>query len=153
MLGGRIALPFGSPFVIAVFMGVVTATGGGVNFDLTLTQFYQGVTSGGVDTNSEYGGKVDYRLKVDGHKLFGLWEGLFASLHAETRFGKDISADAGGFALPNTALLYPLAHSGNRPLVAYLAAFGPRGTPADQAGGAYDAMRVLGVSHSALECA
>ncbi len=46
-----------------------------------------------------------------------------------------------------------LAHSGNRPLAAYLAAFGPRGTPADQAGGAYDAMRVLGVSHSALECA
>ena len=39
------------------------------------------------------------------------------------------------------------------PLVAYLAAFGPRGAPADQAGGAYDAMRAFGVSHSALECA
>ena len=80
----------------------------GVNFDLRLSQVYQGVTSGGVDTNGEYGGKVDYRLDVDGHKLFGLWEGLFASLHAETRFGSDISANAGGFALPNAALLYPL---------------------------------------------
>ncbi len=83
-------------------------TGHGVNFDLTLSQFYQGVTSGGADTNSEYGGKVDDRLDVDGHKLFGLWEGLFVNLHAEMRFGNDISADAGAFALPNAALLYPL---------------------------------------------
>jgi carbohydrate-selective porin OprB len=30
------------------------------------------------------------------------------SLHAQTRYGKDISADAGAFVLPNTALLFPL---------------------------------------------
>ncbi len=83
-------------------------TNHGIDFDLRLSQFYQGVTSGGVNTNDEYGGKVDYRLNVNGSKLFGLWEGLAANLHAETRFGNDILADAGAFTLPNTPMLYPL---------------------------------------------
>ena len=79
----------------------------GIGIDLRLSQFYQGVASGGVDTNSEYGGLMDYVLNVDGHKL-GLWEGIYFNLHAQTRFGKDILADAGEFVLPNTPLLYPL---------------------------------------------
>ncbi len=52
MIGGRIALQFGSPVAIAVFMGVVTATGGGVNFEPTLSQFGQGVVSGGPNSRS-----------------------------------------------------------------------------------------------------
>jgi uncharacterized membrane protein YeiH len=39
VVGCHIALQFGAPFVIAVFMGMVTATGGGVIRDvLTNTQ-------------------------------------------------------------------------------------------------------------------
>lgn len=79
----------------------------GINVDHRLSQFYQGVTSGGVNTNSEYGGSMDYIVNVDGHKL-GLWQGIGLNMHATTRFGNDIGADAGAFALPNTALLYPL---------------------------------------------
>jgi porin len=79
----------------------------GVDIDLRLTQFYQGVTSGGVNTNDAYGGKFDYILKFDGQKL-GLWEGFFATMHAETQFGNSITADAGAFAFPNTSMLYPL---------------------------------------------
>jgi porin len=79
----------------------------GVDLKLRLSQYFQGVTSGGVDTNSEYGGTVDYIVNVDGHKL-GLWEGLGFNLHATTRFGKDILADAGTFVLPNAGLMYPL---------------------------------------------
>ena len=79
----------------------------GLDFDLRLSQFYQSVTNGGVSTGDEYGGKIDYRLNVDANKL-GLWKGLSANVHVETRYGYDILADAGGLTLPNTPMLYPL---------------------------------------------
>jgi porin len=80
----------------------------GINLGLRLSQYYQGVTSGGVDTNSEYGGTVDYRVHVDTSKLFGTWEGFSVDMHARTRFGDDIGGDAGGLTLPNTGMLMPL---------------------------------------------
>jgi len=79
----------------------------GITLKLRLVQFYQGVASGGANTNFAYGGKLDYILNIDGHKL-GLWEGLFVKMHAETQFGHSINGDAGAFALSNTAMLYPL---------------------------------------------
>ena len=79
----------------------------GIQLDLRLTQFYQGVTNGGTDDdNFKYGGKMDYFINIDGHKL-GLWEGLFVKIHTETQFGNSIIKDAGGSALANTAMLYP----------------------------------------------
>ena len=80
----------------------------GIAVDLRLSQYYQGVTSGGVDTNAEYGGTMDYRVNADLKKLFGTWDGLSVAMHARTRFGNDILADAGGLTLPNTGLLMPL---------------------------------------------
>jgi porin len=80
----------------------------GVYPEITFSQFGQGVASGGKNRNGEYLGKVDYRLNLDVAKLAGLWQGVGISLHAETRFGNGIEADAGAFALPNTASLYPL---------------------------------------------
>ena len=80
----------------------------GIDLDLRLSQYYQGVTSGGVDTNSEYGGTVDYRVNIDTNKLFGTWEGFSVDMHARTRFGDDIGADAVGLTIPNTGLLMPL---------------------------------------------
>ncbi len=79
----------------------------GIDLDLRLSQYYQGVTSGGKNTNDAYGGKFDYILNIDGHKL-GLWQGLFVNMHAETQFGNSILDDAGGFAFPNTQMLLPL---------------------------------------------
>jgi porin len=80
----------------------------GIGIDLRLTQFYQGVASGGVDQNGEYGGTMDYRVNADLNKLVHSWKGLSVSMHARTRFGDDIGADAGGLVLPNTGLLMPL---------------------------------------------
>jgi porin len=80
----------------------------GIDIDLRLSQYYQGVTSGGVDTNSEYGGTMDYRVNLDGKKLLGTWDGFSVNMHARSRFGEDILADAGGLTLPNTGLLMPL---------------------------------------------
>jgi porin len=80
----------------------------GIDIDLRLSQYGQWVASGGVDQNGEYGGTMDYRVNFDGKKLFGTWEGLSFNMHARTRFGQDVNADAGAFVLPNAGLLMPL---------------------------------------------
>jgi hypothetical protein len=79
----------------------------GVDIGLRLSQYGQWVASGGVDTNGEYGGTMDYRLNADLNKLLGSWEGLAFSVHARTRWGRDINADAGPLVLPNVGLLMP----------------------------------------------
>jgi porin len=78
----------------------------GIDFGLRLSQYYQGVASGGVDRDSEYGGTMDYRVSVDAGKLFGA-KGLSFNMHARTRFGEDINADAGALVLPNAGMLMP----------------------------------------------
>ena len=80
----------------------------GVTFDLFATQFYQGVARGGQEQDFDYGGRLDYLLKVDGQKL-GLWQGLFFDMHAETRFGNDINTNSGLLAPPNLAMNFPAA--------------------------------------------
>lgn len=79
----------------------------GVIADLQLTQFYQGVSSGGRQRNFAYGGKADYMFTFQGEKL-GLNKGFSAILHAETRFGDDINTAAGPLSFPNSNMLYPL---------------------------------------------
>jgi porin len=79
----------------------------GIDLEFTLAQFGQWVTSGGVNTNGAYGGKIDYRFNFDMSKL-GLWDGFSISMHAESRFGGDILRDAGLLTFPNTPLLFPL---------------------------------------------
>ncbi|MDF1742495.1 MAG: carbohydrate porin [Gimesia sp.] len=78
----------------------------GVLMDLQLTQFYQGVSSGGSKREFNYGGKADYMFTFLGGKL-GLNEGFTAIMHAETRFGEDISGAAGPVTFPNSSMLYP----------------------------------------------
>jgi porin len=70
----------------------------GVVADLQLTQFYQGVASGGANETAEYGGKLDY--------FFTFAKGAVV-LHAETRFGEDVILDAAGVAPVNANLIYP----------------------------------------------
>ncbi|MCM3902336.1 MAG: hypothetical protein ND866_11565, partial [Pyrinomonadaceae bacterium] len=38
---------------------------GGVDLEFKLTQFYQGVASGGISEGSEYNGKFEYTMKLD----------------------------------------------------------------------------------------
>ncbi len=70
----------------------------GVVADLSLTQFYQDVPSGGTRQKDAYGGKLDY--------IFTFAKGLVV-MHAETRFGEDVLLDAVGTAPVNANLLYP----------------------------------------------
>ena len=77
----------------------------GIDVGIRLSQFGQWVADGGKETTGRYGGKVDYRLNIDASNLFGLWKGFYLSMHAETRFGHDVTAEAGAFVLPNTPML------------------------------------------------
>ena len=78
----------------------------GIDIGLRLSQYYQGVTTGGVNRNSEYGGTMDYRINLDAEKLFGA-KGLSFNMHARTRFGQDIIADGGSLVLPNAGMMQP----------------------------------------------
>jgi porin len=78
----------------------------GIVADISMTQFYQGVSSGGVNREFKYGGKTDYMFTFLGEPL-GINPGFSAILHAETRFGEDITPDAGLSAFPNANMLYP----------------------------------------------
>lgn len=79
----------------------------GVNLDLWVTQFYQGLVSGDGDKDWEYGGKGDLIATFDGAKL-GLWHGLYVNVHQEWLYGEDANGQGDGTILPvNTAMGFP----------------------------------------------
>jgi hypothetical protein len=78
----------------------------GVELDSSLTQFYQGVTSGGVETGSEYNGSAQVELKFDLGKLAG-WKFWSAEVKAETRFGGPLVTGTGAINPVNTVAIVP----------------------------------------------
>lgn len=78
----------------------------GITLDTSLTQFYQGVTSGGRQQGWEYGGKLDYLLNINGEKV-GLWKGLSFTMHTETRYGNDVNSLDGAILPTNLAMTFP----------------------------------------------
>lgn len=79
----------------------------GFTFLGDITQYYQGVTAGGLAREFEYGGRADYLLDFDSRKL-GLWEGGHFDLRGESRFGEDCNQNDGSAALANFAMALPL---------------------------------------------
>ncbi len=78
----------------------------GILYDAQLTQFHQGVASGGQEQTFEYCGKFDQFVFFDFETL-GLCERLKATMHAETKFGKSVIGDATPLAEVNVNMLYP----------------------------------------------
>ena len=78
----------------------------GIVLNTSLSQFYQGLTSGGLRQTFDYGLKFDYFGTIEGEKLFG-WEGLFVNLHGESRFGQSINRNVGSLVPVNFALEFP----------------------------------------------
>lgn len=62
----------------------------GVETDVWVTQFFQGIAAGDRSGVSRYGGKLDALLKVDGEKL-GLWKGLRLFAQYEHYIGDNIN--------------------------------------------------------------
>ena len=83
-----------------------TLSAHGVAFDVSLTQFYQGVTDGGKERDFGYGGKLDYYFNIDGGKA-GLWPGFSVTTHVETRYGNDVNDVDGMFSLANFNMAFP----------------------------------------------
>lgn len=79
----------------------------GVTFFGDITQYYHGVTSGGLARQFKYGGRGDYLIDLDSQKL-GLWEGGHLDLRGETRLGQDCNGIDGTVAPSNFAMALPL---------------------------------------------
>ena len=72
-----------------------------------MTQFYQGVTSGGSEQRFRYGSKLNCFLGADTGKL-GLWEGGRIDSHIiDWQFGQNSIADAVAFSPVNMAMMTP----------------------------------------------
>jgi porin len=80
--------------------------GNGITFDVSNTQYHQGVTSGGLEQAFRYGGRNDYFLNIDGEKA-GLSQGLFITLHGETRYGESANSLTGALMPVNLMLAVP----------------------------------------------
>jgi porin len=78
----------------------------GLDFRANVSQFYQGVTSGGLNDEFGYGLKVDFFGMIDAEKLLGL-NGLFVNIHEESRFGQSINGSVGSLVPANFALEFP----------------------------------------------
>lgn len=74
----------------------------GITVDADVTQWYMGVTSGGVEREFRYAGHGDYVVNMAGKQL-GLNEGLFIKLRAEHRFGESLGG-ATGAVIPSNVL-------------------------------------------------
>lgn len=80
--------------------------GDGVTFWGDLTQYYQGVASGGSAQRFVYGGRGDYLIDLNTEKL-GLWKGGFLDLRGETRLGQDTNGIDGTVSPTNIGMLFP----------------------------------------------
>lgn len=81
----------------------------GILFDAQVTQFLQQNARGGKNTKGamEYGGSVDYWLKLDTARM-GLWPGGLITLHGETQFGRSTNGNTGSLMSPNFKSLLPV---------------------------------------------
>lgn len=82
----------------------------GITFFGDITQYYQGVTSGGLAQQFRYGGRGDYLLDFDSAKL-GLWQGGHLDLRAETRLGQDCNRIDGSVAPSNFGMALPVENN------------------------------------------
>lgn len=78
----------------------------GLTFDVSSTQYYQGVAGGGSEQAFQYGGRNDCFVNVDGEKL-GLWSGFSVTLHGESRYGESANSIGGTLMAPNLMSAFP----------------------------------------------
>lgn len=79
----------------------------GLTFYGDITQYYQGVTTGGREQQFRYGGRADYLIDFDTEKM-GLWRGGHLDFRGESRLGQDTNKIDGTVALSNFAMALPV---------------------------------------------
>ncbi|QKX18176.1 carbohydrate porin [Microbulbifer sp. YPW1] len=87
----------------------------GVNIDFSVTGYYQGLLSGGVDNvDFEFGGRADGFITLNTEKL-SLWHGGGFNFHLESRFGELADRpvpSSGGIWPVNAGITTPLGDPG-----------------------------------------
>lgn len=84
----------------------------GITFDMSVTQVFAGVVSGGRSTGSEYGGRGDLIINLDTQKA-GLWPGGFFTVEAEGNWGNNINRKTGALLPVDSSNIYPLPGDSN----------------------------------------
>jgi porin len=79
----------------------------GVQLDLNLTQVLQSVVDGGRDTDTRFGGTLDYNLTLDLQRM-GVMPGALVKFRAETRLGESVNGLSGSILPVNTDGFFPL---------------------------------------------
>jgi porin len=83
----------------------------GVTIDSSLTQFYQGVASGGLRQEFRYGDHFDAVANLDGGKL-GVLKGLSLHIRFEANFGSTVNDDTGALLPAALAPSLPVLNGG-----------------------------------------
>ena len=78
----------------------------GFTFDIDYNQYFQAVTDGGVDTDSEYGGTIDYNINIDFDRM-GLIPGGLLQMRAVSRYGNSVNGISGSLIPVNTDATHP----------------------------------------------
>lgn len=84
----------------------------GLQFDIQWTQAFQSIVDGGRDRTGQYGGSLDYNLKLDLQKL-GLLPGALISVGAESRYGNTVNSQSGLLLPVNVDGFFPLSSDDN----------------------------------------
>ena len=98
----------------------------GITFDMSLTQVYQGIVSGGKDDAWKYGGRGDLTFNLDTQKL-GLWPGGFFKVEVEGNFTNSVNGLTGALNPVNTNQIFPMPTGDNLnvPNVSFMQFFSP----------------------------
>ena len=78
----------------------------GVQVGVEFSQTVQGVTDGGRDRTTRYGGTADYTLNLDLMRM-GLLPGALVRFRAETLYGNSVNAASGAILPVNTDAFFP----------------------------------------------
>lgn len=101
----------------------------GISVDIGLTNFFQGIASGGLRREFAIGGNFNLELNLD-FGLMGVVPGGSLLVHGESRYGETVNADTGALTPVNTRGYFPLTDPIDEAVpfavteVAYTQAFG-----------------------------
>ncbi|HEY7090562.1 MAG TPA: carbohydrate porin, partial [Tepidisphaeraceae bacterium] len=79
----------------------------GVQIDVDWTQYAQSIVAGGRDSDSHYGGHLDYLMHLDLMRM-GLIPGGLLTVRAESRYGQSVNGAAGQILPVNTTAFFPI---------------------------------------------
>ncbi len=91
----------------------------GLTYDIDYNQYFQAVTDGGLERDSEYGGTIFYNVNLDFDRM-GLIPGGLLTMRASSRYGKSVNDISGSAAPVNTDASYLTASSPNEDIGLWL---------------------------------